>query len=71
MAKAPFKNLRDPATNTNASPRAPVMPDCPPQDERQANGARVNAGVTQDGEKPLAWPKPEVGPKPMRLKNGG
>lgn len=69
MAKAPFKNLRSPAQNTNAPEPSPLLPKDPVACDRSVNGEQVNEGL-RDGDKPLAWPKPES-KMPMRLTNGG
>lgn len=72
MAK-PFKNLKAPASNTNASPQAPLISKDWPEasgEDRQKNGERVNTGLEQDGEKPLSWPAVDNGTKPMKLKGG-
>lgn len=71
MAKQPFKNLTSPTSNTNESPKAPLIPkEWPAIEDRTKNGEPVNAGLEQDGDKPIVWPAVENGPKPMRLKGG-
>jgi hypothetical protein len=72
MAK-PFKNLTAPASNVNESKKAPLIsPEWPPNagEDRSTNGEPVNAGLEQDGEKPLVWPAVDNGTKPMKLKGG-
>lgn len=66
----PFKNLKEPASNTNASTTAPTLSKDPVPSNRTINEERVNEDL-RDGEKPIAWPAVENGPKPMRFKNGG
>lgn len=72
MAKGPFKNLTSPASNATESPRAPVLPkEFAPIEDRTRNGESLDGSQLRDGEEPIAWPKPDAGHKPMRLKNGG
>lgn len=72
MAKQPFKNLSSPSSNTNESPKAPVLPkEWDDIEDRTKNGEPLASSQLRDGEKPIAWPAAENGSKPMRIKNGG
>lgn len=66
MAKAPFKNLSSPASNTNAPTKETVKPiDAGDVEDASRNGERMN--TLRDGPELLAWPAPE-NKHPMKLK---
>lgn len=71
MPDLPFKNLRSPAENMNATPREEVAP-IPVTPDPRVNDEAVN--TTRDGERPIRWPTPKTLPEggvPFKNMKGG